>query len=72
MIDAATRVLRRREVQARTGLPTSTLYSLITAGRFPKPIKLGEKAVGWLEGEIEAYLQARIAERDAKSPAKAA
>jgi len=33
-------------------------------GTFPKPIKLGARAVGWLESEIEEWLQARIEKRD--------
>jgi predicted DNA-binding transcriptional regulator AlpA len=42
---------------------------LIRAGKFPKPVKLGTGATGvnaWLEGEIEEYQKARIAERDAQ------
>jgi len=54
-------ILRRREVQARTGLSRSTIYLRTSQGHFPKPIPLGPRAVGWLESEIEAWLQAQIA-----------
>ncbi len=62
-------ILRRREVEARTGLGCSTIYDGIKAGTFPAPIQLGPKAVGWLESEINAWLAARVAARDAARPA---
>lgn len=52
-------VLRRRQVEARTGLPRSSLYVLIAAGRFPAPIHLTTKTVGWLEHEIDAWIAER-------------
>jgi prophage regulatory protein len=58
---AETRILRRKQVEARTGLARSTIYGRIKAGTFPAPISLGEKAVGWIEGEIDAWLNAQIA-----------
>ena len=54
-------ILRRREVEARTGLRRSTLYLRIADGKFPTPINLGGRAVGWLESEIEQWLQQQIA-----------
>lgn len=53
-------ILRRKQVEARTGLARSTIYDRIKAGTFPAPISLGEKAVGWIESEIDAWLNARI------------
>ena len=49
-------VLRLKDVIKRTGLSRSTLYSYIDEGTFPKPFKIGERAVGWYEHEIEAWL----------------
>jgi prophage regulatory protein len=63
-------ILRRREVEARTGLGCSTIYDGIKAGIFPAPIQLGPKSVGWVESEINAWLSARVAERDNGSKAK--
>jgi prophage regulatory protein len=41
------------------------LWRLIKAGRFPKPVKLGDGARNaWVEMEIDAFIKARIAERD--------
>lgn len=54
------RILRRRQVEQRTGLSRSTLYDRVAAGTFPRPINLGARAVGWLEGEISDWLAGRI------------
>ncbi|MBN8440102.1 MAG: AlpA family phage regulatory protein [Thauera sp.] len=52
-------VLRRRQVEARTGLGRSSLYALIAAGQFPAPIRLSANTVGWLEHEIDAWIAER-------------
>ena len=57
-------ILRRKQVEKRTGLSRSTIYLRIQEGTFPKPINLGARAVGWLENEIEAWLTSRIEYRD--------
>lgn len=57
------RILRRPEVQTRTGLSRSTIYDAMARGEFPKPIKLGLRAVGWSEAEITAWLETRKANR---------
>jgi prophage regulatory protein len=41
-------ILRRPQVEARTGLSRSTLYQYIQDGLFPRPVSLGARAVGWL------------------------
>jgi prophage regulatory protein len=57
--------MRLPATMAATGESRSTIYSKIKAGTFPKPVKLGPKAVGWVEDEIAAYNEAKIAARDA-------
>ena len=59
MIQPTLKVLRRRQVEARTGLPRSSLYVLIAEGRFPAPIRLTIKTVGWLEHEVDAWIAER-------------
>jgi prophage regulatory protein len=59
------KILRLRQVEEMTGLRRSALYERIADGRFVKPIKLGPQAVGWLESEVTAWLEARVSERDA-------
>jgi prophage regulatory protein len=53
-------ILRRKQVEIRTGLSRSTIYARIAAGTFPKPIDLGSRAVGWIEAEIDAWLKSCI------------
>jgi prophage regulatory protein len=57
-----TRLLRRRQVEGLVGLRRSAIYAAMAAGRFPKPINLGPRAVAWLASEVEAWIAARIAE----------
>ena len=59
------RICRLPDVKAQTGLSRSTLYAMMAEGRFPKPIKLGERAVGWSESEIAAWIEGRLAQRSA-------
>ncbi|MBU4628421.1 AlpA family transcriptional regulator [Pseudomonas sp. BF61] len=60
------KLLRKKEVLAATGFKNSTLYKYIAEGRFPKPVSLGEgaRAVAWVEGEVAAWIEARISARD--------
>jgi prophage regulatory protein len=58
-------ILRRDAVERMTGLPRSTLYAKVATGEFPRPIKLGVRAVGWLEQDIAAWQAARIEARAA-------
>ncbi len=55
-----TTILKLRAVKSRTGLSRSTLYLRIAQGTFPKQIRLGTRAVGWVEDEIEDWLKAQI------------
>ena len=55
-------MLRRRAVEAITGLSRSTIYARMSAGAFPTAIRLGGRSVGWVASEIDAWIAARIAE----------
>jgi len=59
---SGTRILRRRQVEALTGLKRSTIYEHMSVGTFPKPIRLGLRSVGWLAHEVEGWIAARIAD----------
>ena len=54
------RILRRKQVEVRTGLSRSTIYAMIRDGSFPAPVALGAKAVGWLQNEVEEWITERI------------
>jgi len=53
-------ILRLPEVRERIQLSSSQIYHLASKGEFPKPIKLGARASGWLESEIDTWLIERI------------
>ena len=55
------KMLRRPAVEAMTGLGRSSIYDLMSRGKFPRPIKLTAKAVGWPESVIQDWLEERIA-----------
>ena len=52
----STCILRLPSVKSRTGLSRSTIYLKISQGSFPKPVSLGARAVGWLESQIDDWL----------------
>jgi prophage regulatory protein len=60
-IPHSSRIIRRPELESRFGLKRSTVYDHVKAGTFPAPIRIGERAVGWIESEVEAWLESRIA-----------
>lgn len=56
-------ILRRKQVQARTGLSSATLYRRMAVGDFPLPVDLGGNSVGWYESEVTDWLLARSKSR---------
>ena len=59
----ATQVIRRLPlVKQNTGLSRSTIYLLIKQGKFPAPIQLAPRAVGWVGSEIDEWIATRIKE----------
>lgn len=62
MSSRSRKFLRLRQVSERVGLPPGTLYDRIAAGCFPKQISLGGRAVGWLEEDIDDWIEQRITE----------
>ncbi|MGG7851498.1 AlpA family transcriptional regulator [Klebsiella aerogenes] len=58
-------LIRFSEVQKRTGYSKAWLYKLISQGRFPSAVKLGSRAIAFVEGEVDEWINQRIEERDA-------
>jgi len=54
------KILRLPIVLDRTGLSRSTVYQRVTEGRFPRPVSLGDRAVGWIETEDEEWIACQI------------
>jgi prophage regulatory protein len=62
-------ILRRKQVEARTGLSRSAIYGKLRLDpkrpseydpTFPRPVSLGARAVGWIESELDAWLAAQV------------
>jgi prophage regulatory protein len=62
-------ILRLPAVKTRTGLSRSTIYQRIAEGRFPEPVSLGGRAVGWIDIEVDAWISAQIAKSRGKAQA---
>ncbi len=60
-------LLRRPDVEQRTGLKRSSIYALMKDGAFPQQVSLGSRAVAWVEEEIEVWIEERIKARQAKA-----
>ena len=54
------KLLRLSGVKSRTGLGRSHIYALAARGEFPKPLKVGDRASAWVEGEVDEWVMARI------------
>ena len=65
----AENLLRLPEVRAMVRRSTSRIYADMAAGRFPKPIRIGVRAVAWREAELKQWLADRIVERDMREAA---
>jgi prophage regulatory protein len=57
------RLIKRPEVEAKTGRSRSAIYSDPT---FPKSVRTGRNSVAWVESEVDAWIEQRIADRDAR------
>lgn len=62
-------LLRLPDVRRTVGLSRSEIYRLISLGRFPAPVPLGERIRAWDNDEVQEFVRERIAARDAKAAA---
>ena len=51
------RLIRRQEVEEMTGLSRSTIYRYLKAGRFPRPVRIGRRAVRWRHSVVVAHIE---------------
>lgn len=52
-------LLRRPAVEELTGLSRSTLYEMMPKGAFPRPVKIGARAVAWRKSQVDAWIRER-------------
>lgn len=57
------KILRRAAVEEMTGLSRSTLYRMMDRGEFPRPARIGLRAVGWRQSVIDIWLSSRTDSR---------
>lgn len=57
------RILRRGDVERKTGLKRAHIYALMKDDKFPKSVSLGVRAVGWYSAEIDEWIAQRLKER---------
>jgi prophage regulatory protein len=55
------KILRLPAVKTKTGLSRSTIYARVSQGTFPAALSLGPNTVGWLEADVEAWIDKQIA-----------
>ena len=58
-------LIRLPEVQRRTGYSKAWIYRLISQHRFPSAVKIGSRAIAFVESEVDEWISQRIEERDA-------
>lgn len=58
------RLLSKKQVREIVLYSPQHIARLEAAGKFPKRVRLGQGRVGWVEGEVLDWLNARLAERD--------
>ena len=64
------RIMRRPEVLETVGVATSTLYGWMAVGRFPRPVRLGPKAVGWRSEDVQKWIAGRPLVEETKTDAE--
>lgn len=53
------RILRFPETKNKTGCSRTTIWRGVKEGTFPAPLKIGKRAVGWLESDLDAWIEAK-------------
>ena len=64
-----TRMLRLPQLRERLPFSRTRLYDLMKQGKFPTPVRLGDRAVFWIEDEVEEWLRKHIEEQRPTQPA---
>jgi prophage regulatory protein len=59
------RILGTTETGARLNIKRTSLYEFIRRGDFPRPLRIGKRS-GWLESDIEHYIDGLVAKRAAR------
>jgi len=60
------RLLTLLATRERTAIGKTTLYAMMAAGTFPRPVKVGRRSL-WVESEVAEWIADRVAEREDRS-----
>lgn len=55
------RLIRRKEVEDKTGLGASSIYAMMKTGDFPSCLSLLERRVAWIEADVDNWIAERVA-----------
>lgn len=50
-------IVREPEVRKRTKLSRTTRWRMMRSGDFPNSVKLAKRAIGWIEADVDAWLE---------------
>ena len=64
-------ILRIGRVMERTGLSRTTIWRMVKAGTFPKPVELGSRARGWRSKDVDKWLEDRPVAGESALPEEA-
>lgn len=64
------RVIKLPQVMRTTGLSRSSIYAAMDNGTFPRSVALGKRSVGWVQEEVEIWIDERVALRDTRTMCK--
>jgi len=54
------KIIKLPQVKSETALSRSTIYLKMSQGEFPRPISLGARSVGWIESEVQDWINKQI------------
>ncbi|ROR70192.1 AlpA family transcriptional regulator [Vibrio crassostreae] len=57
------RFLKIKEVMTKTALSRSSIYRKMSEGSFPKPVPIGERAVAWIDSDVEEWMKECVKQR---------
>lgn len=57
-------ILKIYEVVQKCNLSRATIYKKVKEGTFPRQIKLSERSSGWLESEVDQWIENKVKERE--------
>ena len=61
--DSNVNIIRLPQTIQKTGLSRSTIYSLIARGEFPQKIQLATRSIGFLESEVNDWIENKLSQR---------